>query len=219
MYTHTSEGLGQSVVVRNGDERVKSSLGEPQPKPRICDDRGIPEKGAVQALTDKRVACTQHNAFGETDPFRVISGAVARALEMLDHTIGELVNARSRVCEGETPASPLLRDITLEWLGDRLGVCTDDIRVWTAGTFENRRSVANIRVEKGQARFNCSDGRDRNAARERCASCLSASYEPLPFACIAVRSVSRRAGTGSISIRCRRMARGRTRCQRSVSLA
>lgn len=144
MYIHTSEGLVQSVVVRNGDERVKWSLGEPPAKPRTCDDRGIPEKGAVQALTDKRVACTQHNAFGATDPFRVISRAVARALEMLDNTIGELVDARSRVCKGETPAWPLLRDITSEWLRDRLGVCVDDIRVWTAGTFENRRSVAEV---------------------------------------------------------------------------
>jgi hypothetical protein len=62
---------------------------------------------------------------------------------MLDNTISELVNARRAVCAGATPAWPLLGDITLEWLKNRLGVCIDDIRVWTAGTFENR-SVAEV---------------------------------------------------------------------------
>jgi hypothetical protein len=142
MYIQASEGLGQTTTARNGDERVKWSLGEPQPTPRACDNRRIPERGAVQTLTARRVACTQANA-GVPDPFGVLSRAVARALEMLDNTIGELVNARNAVCAGATPAWPLLGDITLDWLRNRLGVCIDDIRVWTAGTFVNR-SVAEV---------------------------------------------------------------------------
>jgi hypothetical protein len=62
---------------------------------------------------------------------------------MLDKTIGELVDARNAVCQGATPAWPLLGDITLDWLNNRLGVCTDDIRAWTAGTFVNR-SIAEV---------------------------------------------------------------------------
>jgi hypothetical protein len=143
MYIQASEGLGQTIIARNGDERAKWSLGEPQSTPRACDNRGIPERGAVRALTARRVACTQHNAGGVTDPVGVLSKAVARALEMLDHTIGELVKARNAVCAGATPARPLLRDITLDWLRNRVGVCIDDIRVWTAGTFVNR-SVAEV---------------------------------------------------------------------------
>jgi hypothetical protein len=154
MHIQTSEGLGQTIIARNGDERAKWSLGEPQPTPRACDNRGIPERGAVQPLTAKRVACTQHDAGGVTDPVCVLSKgvtdpvcvlskAVARALEMLDNTIGELVNARNAVCGGATPAPPLLRDITSDWLRNRLGVCIDDIRVWRAGTFVNR-SVAEV---------------------------------------------------------------------------
>jgi hypothetical protein len=143
MYIQTSEGLGQTIVARNGDERIKWSLGEPRPTLRTCDNRGIPAIGAIRSLTVKRVACNERNAFGVTDPFRVLSKAVARALEMLDNTIGELVNARNAVCGGATPAWPLLGDITLDWLRNRLGVCIDDIRVWTAGTFVNR-SVAEV---------------------------------------------------------------------------
>ena len=143
MLIQTSEGLGQTAIAGNGHERVKWSLGEPLPTPRACDNRGIPERGAKRALTARRVACTQHNAGGVTDPVGVLSKAVARALEMLDNTIGELVNARNAVCAGATPAWPLLGDVTLDWLRNRLGVCVDDIRVWTAGTFVNR-SVAEV---------------------------------------------------------------------------
>jgi hypothetical protein len=145
MYIQTSKGLGQTILARNGDEHAKWSLGEPQPRPRACDNRGIPERTAVRALTARRVACTQHNAFGVTDPVGVISRAVARALEMLDNTIGELLKARNAVCGGATPAWPLLGDITLDWLRNRLGVCIDEIRVWTAGAFVNRSAAEVIR--------------------------------------------------------------------------
>jgi len=96
-----------------------------------CDNRQIPERTAVRALTARRVACTQANT-GVTDPFGVLSRAVARALEMLDKTIGKLMNARNAVCAGATPPLPL-RDITAQWLRNRLGVCVDDVHVWTAG--------------------------------------------------------------------------------------
>lgn len=148
----------------NGDERIKWFLGEPQPTPWAYDNRGIPARGAVQAFTARRVACTQYNAFGVTDPFGVVSRAVARALEMLDHTIGELVNARNAVCAGSMPAWPLLGDITLDWLRNRLGVCIDDIRAWTAGTFVNRsvaeviRRLVRVRnlIGSNLIRFSCS---------------------------------------------------------------
>jgi len=51
MYMRTSEGLGQTLMARNGDEHVKWSLGEPRPTPQTCDIRGIPERAAVRALT------------------------------------------------------------------------------------------------------------------------------------------------------------------------
>jgi hypothetical protein len=122
---------------------ANATYGEPPPTPRTCDSRSIPQSGAIEALTARRVACTQPNAFGVADPFGVISRAVARAVEMLDNTISELVNARNAVCAGAAPAWPLLGDITAAWLRNRLGVCIDDNRVWTAGTFVNR-SVAEV---------------------------------------------------------------------------
>jgi hypothetical protein len=111
--------------------------------PLACDNRNIPTTGLVQALTARRVACNQRNAFGEADPFTVVARAVARAVEMLDNTIGELVRARNAVCAGAPPAWPTLGDLTAHWLKYRLGVCIDDIRAWTAGTFVNR-SVAEV---------------------------------------------------------------------------
>ncbi|MCI0428104.1 MAG: hypothetical protein L0Z46_08825 [Nitrospiraceae bacterium] len=118
------------------------SLGESQPKPQPCDDRGIPDRMTIVPFTPNRVRCAKV-VFGEADPAGVISRAVARAIEMLDNTIGELVNARSRVCQGDPPAWPLLGDITLCWLKNGLSVNVDDIRVWTSGTFVNR-SVAEV---------------------------------------------------------------------------
>jgi hypothetical protein len=145
----------------------EGNYGEPQPAPRVCDNRRLPVREAVQALTARRVACTQQSAFGVTDPFGVLSKAVARAVEMLDNTIGELVNARNAVCAGATPAWPLLGDITLEWLRNRLGVCIDDIRVWTAGTFVNRSVAEVIRrllrvrnlIASDSLRYSCSSPR------------------------------------------------------------
>ncbi len=191
MYIQTSEGLEQTVIARN------EALGEPQPAPRRCDNRRIPERGAVQALTARRVACTQHNAFGVIDPFGVISRAVARALEMLDNTIGELVNARNAVCAGATPEWPLLGDITLDWLRNRLGVCIDDIRVWTAGTFVNRsvaeviRRLVRVRnlIGSNGLRYSCSSPRCEPdfwafvIARDAAGNCLPGTPQMLIRLC------------------------------------
>jgi hypothetical protein len=108
---------------------VNASYGE-SPTPLTCDDRSIPQRESIQALTARRVACNPHNAFSVADPLGVISRAVARAVQML-------------VCAGAPPAWPTLGDLTAHWLKYRLGVCIDDVRVWTAGTFVNR-SVAAI---------------------------------------------------------------------------
>ena len=120
--------------------------GEPPLTPRACDNKvRIPALDTITPFTTKKLfgTCAKRSPFGISDPGKVIAAAVARAIEMLDNTIGELVNARSAVCAGQTPAWPLLGDVTLEWLRNRLGVCVDDIAVWTAGTLVNR-SVAEV---------------------------------------------------------------------------
>lgn len=111
------------------------------PTPRACNDKGIPPFVTTRPFTAKKVKCAKRGVFGVTDPAGVISTAVARAVKMLDKTIGELVNARSRVCQGETPAQSLCW--MTSWLRNGLSVNIDDIRVWTAGTFVNR-SVAEV---------------------------------------------------------------------------
>lgn len=149
MYIHL-HGLTQPVgpmpqFVPSGPPvpRVNSlALAPTPPTPRVCDNRSIPIGRPITPFTPNRVGCASV-VFGVTDPIGVIRGAIARALEMLDNTIGELVDARSRVCHGETPAWPLLGDTTLCWLRNGLSVNIDNIRVWTAGTFVNR-SVAEV---------------------------------------------------------------------------
>jgi len=113
--------------------------------PRTCDNQSIPTLITTKPFTINKVygTCAKRTPFGVANPGTVIAAAVTRAIEMLDNTINELVNARTAVCAGEAPAWPLLGDITLDWLKNRLGVCIDDIRVWTAGTFVNR-SVAEV---------------------------------------------------------------------------
>ena len=122
-------------------------FGEPPPPqpPRTCDNKSIPTLITTKPFTISKVygTCAKRTPFGVANPGTVIALAVTRAIEMLDNTINELVNARTAVCAGQAPAWPLLGDITLEWLKTRLGVCIDDIRAWTAGTFVNR-SVAEV---------------------------------------------------------------------------
>src|SRR5256885_740151 len=113
--------------------------------PPPCGNQRIPAPDTIKPVTPRKGfgRCGQAGGFGVANPGVVISTAIARALEMIDNTIGELVNARTRVCQGEAPAWPLLGDITLDWLRNRLSICIDDIRTWTAGTFVNR-SVAEV---------------------------------------------------------------------------
>ena len=119
-------------------------LGEPTPSPLVCDNARIPGLVTKKLFTNNRVfgTCQQRGVFGEKDPGAVIRAAVERALGMLDKTIGDLVNARTRVCGGESPATAV-NAVMLDWLKTRLSVCADDVRVWTAGTFVNR-SVAEV---------------------------------------------------------------------------
>lgn len=112
------------------------------PTARKCDDRGIPAREPRQAIG--KVACSQASAFGVADPLGALKKARERALDMLDNTIDQLLNARKAVCAGATPAPPLLSAIGFCWLKDGLGVNTNDIRVWTAGTFEPLRSTAEV---------------------------------------------------------------------------
>lgn len=125
---------------------ARAAYGEPAPA-RACNNRKIPDPDPVppRALTPRRIwKCTPERAFGVTDPTGVLTRAVARAVEMLDNTIAELVNTRREVCQnGAAPAFPLLGDMTICWLRNRLGVCVDDIRVWTNGTFVSG-SVAEV---------------------------------------------------------------------------
>jgi len=115
-----------------------------EPAPLVCDNARIPTLTTAVPFTNNRIfgMCQSRGVFGVTDPGAVIRAAVLRALEMLDNTIGQLVDARTRVCAGETPAT-VLSAIMFDWLRNRLGVCIEDIRVWTAGTFVNR-SVAEV---------------------------------------------------------------------------
>jgi hypothetical protein len=119
--------------------------GEPAPAPRACNNARIPTLDPIVPFTRGRIfgRCADTGVFGVADPTAVLTRAVARALEMLDNTIGELTNARARVCAGDPPAWPIIGDITAHWLRNRLSVCIDDIGVWTAGTFVNR-SVAEV---------------------------------------------------------------------------
>jgi hypothetical protein len=150
-------------------ESKKSPRSKAPTKTRVCSDRGIPGRILIPAKvpTIGKVKCTKAQAFGETDPFGVISRAVKRALEMLDNTISELVNARKAVCGGATPAWPLLGDITICLLKNGLSVDIDDIRVWTAGTFVNRSIAEVIRrlirvrnlIASNGIRYFCDNGR------------------------------------------------------------
>jgi hypothetical protein len=119
------------------------AYGEPPPAARVCDNRRIPAATAITPATAARISCTSATAFGVADPVAVVTRAVARSIEMLDNTIAELVRARTAVCAGAPPAWPLIGDVTADWLRNRLSVCIDDIRVWTAGTFVNR-SIAEV---------------------------------------------------------------------------
>jgi hypothetical protein len=115
---------------------------QPGPKARKCTDPRIPKIEPYRSLG--RVDCAQASAFNVSNPLSVLSKARMRAVEMLNNTINELINARRAVCAGATPAWPLLGDATLCWLNRGLSVNTDNIRVWSAHSFEPIRSVAEV---------------------------------------------------------------------------
>jgi hypothetical protein len=109
-------------------------------EPPACDDRGLPTRGTGRDIKS-RIACTPSNS-GNPNPLDVVRTSAARALDMLDKTIDQLVKAREQVCQGTAPASALSA-VAFDWLRNRLSVCVDDLRVWRAGTFVNG-SVAEV---------------------------------------------------------------------------
>lgn len=112
------------------------------PPPVTCDNRRLPVTGDINPLTAARTACGP-NAFQVADHFLVLTRAIVRAIQMLDQTIGQLVDARHKICTGATPAESGLPPVARDWMINKLSVCIDDPRVWTAGTFVNR-SVAEV---------------------------------------------------------------------------
>jgi hypothetical protein len=111
--------------------------------PRTCFPLNLPfDPATAQPITSKRIGCPSP-AFGVANPEAVIRKAAARAIEMLENTIAELVHARSAVCAGQPPAWPTLGDVTARWLKFCLSVPIDDVRAWTAGPFQNL-SVAEV---------------------------------------------------------------------------
>lgn len=109
----------------------------PPPAPRVCNNQRIPQRSDIRPFAIGRFACAQRR----NDRFVIVNRAITRALEMLNNTITEVINGRNAVCLGSAPGTNM-RPITLQWL-NRLGVCVNDINVWTAGTFVNR-SVAEV---------------------------------------------------------------------------
>ena len=119
------------------------TAGSTLPASRTCSPFSIPfEPATSQPVALNRVDCTSP-VFGVADPEGVIRKAAARAIEMVENTIGELVRARRAICDGKLSAWPILGDVTARWLKFCLSVPIDDIRAWTAGPFSNL-SVAEV---------------------------------------------------------------------------
>ncbi|MGA7392549.1 MAG: hypothetical protein WBW78_07840 [Terrimicrobiaceae bacterium] len=138
-----SEQFGESLRrhrIRNNYLYAKEPLGQIrtslQPRnltgpPPQCE--AIPEKYKLRGknrLTSGRVNCPTR-----ADAVRILRTTIARAVEMLDNTIGELVRAREAACRGEPLGWPALGDVTACWLKYRLGVCIDDLSAWIKGAF------------------------------------------------------------------------------------
>ncbi|MGH9839949.1 MAG: trypsin-like serine peptidase [Blastocatellia bacterium] len=126
MYLHTREGLGQIPTTLQ-----PRNLTGPEQPPQ-CE--AIPEKYKLRDSKDK-LTSGRVNCPTRADAVRILRTTIARAVEMLDKTIGELVRAREAACRGEPLGRPALGDVTACWLKYRLGVCIDDLSVWTRGTF------------------------------------------------------------------------------------
>jgi hypothetical protein len=125
------------------DEAWELELLSPtSPTARQCDSRGIPARVARRPIG--KIVCSKASAYGVDDPVGVIKRARERALDMLDTTIDQLLSVRKAVCAGAPPAPPLLSPLAFCWLKDGFSINVDDIRVWTAGTFEPFRSIAEV---------------------------------------------------------------------------
>ena len=113
-----------------GQPAPETILGLSQASPQ-CE--AIPEKYKLRdtnKLTSGRTNCPT-----QADAFQILRRTVARAVEMLDNTIGELVRARDAACRSGPLGWPALGDVTACWLKYRLGVCIDDLSVWIEGPF------------------------------------------------------------------------------------
>jgi hypothetical protein len=125
MYLNTREDFGQTPTTLQ-----PRNLTAPKQPPQ-CE--AIPEKYKLRdrgKLTSGRVNCPTR-----ADAAQILRATIARAVEMLDNTIGELVRAREAACRGEPLGWPALGDVTACWLKYRLGVCIDDLSAWTKGAF------------------------------------------------------------------------------------
>jgi hypothetical protein len=103
----------------------------------------IPPRAPVTAIPfkgDAKHMMCPPGYLGRSDHGAVIAAAVARAIAMLERTIGLLETARANVCSG---APHGLDQLTTWWMTSRLGVCVDQTHVWTDGTFVNL-SVAEV---------------------------------------------------------------------------
>jgi hypothetical protein len=121
----------------------RGNVGRPPAAP-VCPTRGIPafDPATPRPLTPNRVFCNPP-IFGVTNPATVLRNAAARAIQMLENTVAELVRARTAICSGAPLGWPTLSDVTAGWLKVCLSVPADDIRAWTGGAFQNM-SVAEI---------------------------------------------------------------------------
>jgi hypothetical protein len=141
-------GCGCESCRLTGTDYEDESEWEGGPSPRGCKN-GIPRREPITPVevTSRKVLC-RNPVRGVRPPFGVnplgqIRAAAARAVAMLDNTIRQLLHARTAVCRGAVPAAAPLSTIARDWLRNRLSVCIDNPRVWTAGTFVNG-SVAEV---------------------------------------------------------------------------
>ncbi len=125
MYLYAREGLGQIP-----ETLQPGNLRGPKQPPQ-CE--AIPEKYKLRDSKD--VTSGKVNCPTRADAVRILRTTIARAVEMLDNTIGELVRAREAACRGEPLGWPALGEVTACWLKYRLGVCIDDPSAWTKGAF------------------------------------------------------------------------------------
>jgi hypothetical protein len=112
-----------------------TTYGAPPAAAPACSNAGIPTVQPVppKAFTQDHNWCNKLYRVG--DPGAIVAKAVKRAQEMLDRSIEELSRLRAKVCNGEMQdwVQNIVQFTELgDWLMNRLGVCANDIRAWTA---------------------------------------------------------------------------------------